>query len=36
METEKIKTEEKDKIIKDNAQKENTKSYMILDTSFFI
>ena len=36
METENIKTEEKDKIIKDNAQKENTKSYMILDTSFFI
>ena len=36
METEKKKTEEKDKIIKDNAQKENTKSYMILDTSFFI
>ena len=36
METEKIRTEEKDKIIKDNAQKENTKSYMILDTSFFI
>ena len=36
METENKKTEEKDKIIKDNAQKENTKSYMILDTSFFI
>ena len=36
METANIKTEEKDKIIKDNAQKENTKSYMILDTSFFI
>ena len=36
METKNIKTEEKDKIIKDNAQKENTKSYMILDTSFFI
>ena len=36
METENIKTEEKDKIIKDNARKENTKSYMILDTSFFI
>ena len=36
METENIKTEEKDKIIKDNSQKENTKSYMILDTSFFI
>ena len=36
METENIKTEEKDKIIKDNAQKENIKSYMILDTSFFI
>ena len=36
METENKKTEKKDKIIKDNAQKENTKSYMILDTSFFI